>query len=290
MGIPLMSGRVLSEADIAASAAAYEKFEEVSHSNTTVKALDLKFQLSSVINQTMARKFWPNQDPIGKTFNTGGGAITNRVVGVVGDTLPFGLGQTPMPQAYFGLPGALGDRPSPLSVAILGMGEPAALAGTLRSSVQAMDGSLAVFNVQTVPEIVAASMTTTTFQTFLLGVFASLALLLASVGIYGVLSYVVTQRTNEIGIRMALGAGRGKVLWMILRQGLVLTVIGIGVGVAGTYALTGLLRTLLFGVKANDPITFIAVSVVMGVVAMSACMVPAWRATRVDPMVALRYE
>jgi len=144
--------------------------------------------------------------------------------------------------------------------------------------------------VATVPQIIATSMTATTFQTFLLGVFAGLALLLASVGIYGVLSYVVTQRTNEIGIRMALGAGRRNVLWMIIRQGLVLTVIGITVGVAGTYALTGLLGSLLFGVKATDPLTFVAVSVVMGVVAMSACMVPAWRATRVDPMVALRYE
>ena len=140
------------------------------------------------------------------------------------------------------------------------------------------------------PDIVAESMTGTSFQTFLLGIFAGLALLLASVGIYGVLSYVVTQRTNEIGIRMALGAGRGNVLWMVMRQGLLLIVIGIGAGVAGTYVLTGLMQTLLYGVKPTDPATFIGVSVVMAIVAMSACLIPAWRATRVDPMIALRYE
>jgi len=212
------------------------------------------------------------------------------VVGIVGDTKVFGLAQKTMAQAYFPLTGTEGDRPAPVSIVVQGSGEPAALVGTVRGTVNSLDNSLAIFNVQTVPELIATSMTGTTFQTFLLGVFAGLALLLASVGIYGVLSYVVTQRTNEIGIRMALGAGRGKVLWMILRQGLLLTVLGIGAGVAGTYALTGLLGSLLFGVKANDPLTFIAVSVVMGVVAMSACMVPAWRATRVDPMVALRYE
>jgi putative ABC transport system permease protein len=177
-----------------------------------------------------------------------------------------------------------------VSIVVQGSGEPTALAGTLRNTVQSLDNNLAVFNVATVPDMIATSMTTTTFQTFLLGVLAGLALLLASVGIYGVLSYVVTQRTNEIGIRLALGAGRGNVLWMIMRQGLVLTIIGIAAGLAGTFAAVSLLSSLLYGVKSTDPATFIAVSIVMGVVAMIACMVPAFRATRVDPMVALRYE
>jgi len=284
----LITGRNLTDADIQNAVELQTKLQELPDGSPALHAAIDKMVTPAVINQTMARRYWPNDDAIGKTFKSGGGS--NRVIGIVGDTKVFGLGQKAMPQAYFSLTGTEGDRPAPVSIVVQGSGEPAALVGTLRSTVNSLDNSLAIFNVQTVPDLVATSMTTTTFQTFLLSVFAGLALLLASVGIYGVLSYVVTQRTNEIGIRMALGAGRGKVLWMILRQGLALTVIGIGVGVAGTYALTGLLGSLLFGVKENDPLTFIAVSVVMGVVAMSACMVPAWRATRVDPMVALRYE
>jgi putative ABC transport system permease protein len=288
MGIPLISGRSLNDADVQNAVEIQTKIEELPEGSPAFQAAIDKMVTPAVINQTMARRYWPNEDAVGKTFKSGSGA--SRVIGIVGDTKVFGLAQKTMPQAYFPLTGTEGDRPAPVSIVVQGSGEPPALVGTLRSTMNSLDNSLAIFNVQTVPELIATSMTGTTFQTFLLGVFAGLALLLASVGIYGVLSYVVTQRTNEIGIRMALGAGRGKVLWMILRQGLVLTVIGIGVGVAGTYALTGLLGSLLFGVKATDPLTFVAVSVVMAVVAMSACMVPAWRATRVDPMVALRYE
>ena len=288
MGIPVISGRTLTDADVQNSVEVETTIEAIPEGSPTLKDAIAKTVIPTVINQTMARRFWPNESAIGKMFS--GGGISNVVIGIVGDTKTFGLGGKPMAQAYFPLTGTEGDRPAPVSIVVQGSGEPAALVGTLRSTMNSLDNSLAIFNVQTVPELIATSMTTTTFQTFLLGVFAVLALVLASVGIYGVLSYVVTQRTNEIGIRMALGAGRGKVLWMILRQGLVLTVIGIGVGVAGTYALTGLLGSLLFGVKATDPLTFVAVSVVMAVVAMSACMVPARRATRVDPMVALRYE
>jgi putative ABC transport system permease protein len=195
-----------------------------------------------------------------------------------------------MSQVYFGLPFILGDQPQQLSVMVQGMGEPTRLAGTLRSTVLALDSSLAVFKVATVPDMIATSMNATTFQTFLLVLFAGLALLLASVGIYGVLAYVVKQRMNEIGIRMALGASRGNVLWMVMRHGLVLTVIGIAAGLAGTFAAVNLLSNLLYGVKSTDPATFVAVSTVLGVVAMTACMVPAFRATRVDPILALRYE
>jgi predicted permease len=289
MGIPMMAGQTLSEEDEEAAAAAASKLQAPSQSGGAPKASGMKFDLAAVINQTMARTFWPNQNPIGKTFRNGG-LITNHVIGVVGDTQCFDLGRPPMPQVYFGLALTLGPNPPPLYVVVLGTGQPAALAGTLRSTVQSIDSNLAVFNVETLPELVSSSMTGTTYQTFLLGIFAGLALLLASVGIYGVLSYLLAQRTNEIGIRMALGAGRKDVLWMILRQALLLTGAGIAVGVAGAYALTGLLRTLLYGVKPTDPATFVVVSLLMAAVAMLACLVPVWRATRVDPMVALRCE
>jgi len=290
MGIPLISGRSLSEQDEEATTAAVTKLLALFESGAAPKSWGVKFDQDAVINQTMAQTFWPNEDAIGKTFKTIGGILTNHVVGIVGDTQPFRLGQQPMPQAYFGLAFAFGPRARPMNVAILGTGEPEALEGTLRSTMQSLDSSLAVSDVATLPGIISSSMASTTDQTFLLGLFAGLALLLASVGIYGVLSYVVTQRTNEIGIRMALGAGRGNVLWMILRQGLVLTVIGIGAGVAGACALTRLLGGLLYGVKPIDPVTFVVVSVAMAAVAMFACLVPARRATRVDPMEALRYE
>jgi putative ABC transport system permease protein len=291
MGIPVISGRNLTEVDVNAPGIVFSRLRALPPGEAGQKAAaSQKFELAAVINQTMAKRFWPNQDPIGKTFRNGGGLITGRVVGVVGDTRPFDLTRSPMPQAYFGLSYRFGNSQVPVSLAIQGTGTPASLVSTLRSAVQSLDNSLAVFNVATVPDLVATSMITTTYQTFLLGIFAGLALVLASVGIYGVLSYVVTQRTNEIGIRMALGAGRGNVLWMIMRQGLVLIVIGIGMGVWATYAMTGIMKSLLYGVTPNDSLTFIAVSILLAAVAAAACLIPAWRATRVDPMVALRYE
>jgi putative ABC transport system permease protein len=283
-----IAGRTFSETDLAATATAMTKVRTAGMDFAANKPKDMKIELNTVINQAMARKVWPDQNPIGKTLKFG--LITYRVVGIVGDTKPFRLEGRPMSQVYFGLPFILGDQPQQLSVMVQGMGEPTRLAGTLRSTVLALDSSLAVFKVATVPDMIATSMNATTFQTFLLVLFAGLALLLASVGIYGVLAYVVKQRMNEIGIRMALGASRGNVLWMVMRHGLVLTVIGIAAGLAGTFAAVNLLSNLLYGVKSTDPATFVAVSTVLGVVAMTACMVPAFRATRVDPILALRYE
>jgi ABC-type antimicrobial peptide transport system permease subunit len=160
----------------------------------------------------------------------------------------------------------------------------------IRSEVRGIDSGLAVFNARTMDQIVAESMEGTRVQTVLLGVFAALAMVLAAVGLYGVMAYVVTQQTHEIGIRMALGAQRNDVLRMVLKQGGKVTALGVGVGVAAALGLTSLMRSLLFGVQFTDPVTFAVVITLLTFVALAACYIPARRAMRVDPMVALRYE
>ncbi len=288
MGIPLIAGRDLMDADLEKTATAARKLLAMDQSVKLDKSA-IDFELVAVISQAMAREFWPDKDPLGQIFIRSG-IIPVRVIGVVGDIKQFNLRSRPMPQAYFGLPWALGPQPPAISIVMKGAGEPLALAGSLRATVQSLDETLAIFQVSTMPEIVSNAMNDTNYQTLLLGIFAGLALLLASVGIYGVLSFVVSQRTSEIGIRMALGAGRDDILWMVLRQGFVLTAVGIGVGIAATVALTSLLESLLFGVKPTDTVTLIAVSFLMALVATAACLMPAFRATRVDPMTAVRYE
>jgi predicted permease len=288
MGIPLIAGRELNEADATYRLDASRKMRAIT-GDANIKAAEAHFEYAAEINQAMAKRYWPNKDAVGQIFYSGGD-VPNRVVGIVGDTKTFSLTAPDMPQAYFSLPWAMGNHGMPMDIVVLGSGRPEALAKAIRDAVRGVDSGIAVYHVTTMPGIVAEAMTGTTFQTFLLSIFAGLAVVLASIGVYGVLSYVVAQRTAEIGIRMALGSSRGKILWMVLRQGFVVAIIGIGVGVAGTYALTNLLTSMLYGVRPTDPATFVAVSVLMMVVAMIGCLVPAWRATRVDPMIALRYE
>lgn len=168
--------------------------------------------------------------------------------------------------------------------------EPTSLAGAVRGAIQEVDPELPVFRVTTMQRIVADSMSQRRFAMTLLGVFAVVALILASVGLYGVMSYSVTHRTNEIGIRMALGAKATDVLAMVVNQGMRLSLAGVGIGLAGAFALTRVMRTMLFGVSATDPLIYAAVAVVLAAVSLVACYVPARRATKVDPMEALRYE
>jgi putative ABC transport system permease protein len=169
-------------------------------------------------------------------------------------------------------------------------GDPAAFASTLRHEVQALDKDQPIYNVRTMDDVVANSLGTRRVSMQLFAVFACAALLLAAIGIYGVMAYTVTQRTQDIGIRMALGAQTADVLYMVVRQGMTLVLIGIGVGLAGALGLNRVIASLLFGVNAADPMTFVAISLLLGFVALLACYIPARRASRVDPIIALRAE
>ncbi len=289
LGIPLLQGREISAVD----------FEETARNSAAIEEFFVKnpdgtppggFEVNSVINKAMADRFWPQQDPVGKVFRIWDGTVRVHVIGVVGNTRQWGLRVAPLPEAFYPIPMAMINNNLGFTLEVLTAGLPDSAISEIKGAVGSLDNTLAVYNPRTIPEIVSDSMTDTNYQTFLLGALAVLALVLAAVGTYGVMSFVVTARTNEIGIRMALGAGQGKVLWMVLRQGLAVTAAGIAMGIAGTLALTRLLQDFLYGVKPGDPLTLAAVSGVMAIVALAACVIPAFRATRVDPSVALRYE
>jgi putative ABC transport system permease protein len=170
------------------------------------------------------------------------------------------------------------------------VGDPAAMAPAVRREIGAIDPDLPVSDVQTLEKVMADTVGRARFNTLLLGLFAGLATLLAAVGIFGVMNYSVALRTRELGLRMALGAQPGRVLLLVLRQGLLLTLIGIGVGLLGALALTRLMSSLLFGVEATDPATFAAIVLLLAAVSLLACYIPARRATRIDPLIALRHE
>jgi putative ABC transport system permease protein len=208
-------------------------------------------------------------------------------VGVVGETKPS-LETDPNQQMY--VPYAQDSTWSGMSLVVRTSGEPTAMSATVRNEIRSLDKGLPVFNIRTMDDVLAASVAPRRASMLLLSAFAGVALLLAMIGIYGVTAYHVTQRTQEIGIRMALGAQRSDVVKLVLKGGMALALLGIGAGLAGAFALTRLMTTLLFGVTPTDGATFAAVSICLIVTALIACFIPARRATKVDPLVALRYE
>ncbi len=242
-----------------------------------------------VINQTVARQFYPNQDPIGKqlTVDWNHPDQPYEIVGVVGDVHLRALNQESKPAVYLSMAQA---PQAPITLVARAQGDPALLGRAIEERVHAINRNVAVFDVKTLDAIVSGSLAAQRFNTILLGGFAALALVLAAVGIFGVISYSVAQRTREIGIRRALGAGTTSVLGMVLSQAMTLTALGVAIGIAGAFAVTRLLQTLLFQVSPTDAATFVAVSVTLGAVALLASYVPARRATKVDPIVSLRYE
>jgi predicted permease len=252
-----------------------------------------------VIDESFAREYFPNEDPIGKRINIGIIDTEPEIVGVVGHVKHWGLdtdGDAKHPimaQAYMPLmqlPDVVWSGPPQSEVVVRTKGSPAALVPAIRETIEKMNGENVMYETKPLEQILADSLAARRFSMILLGVFAALALLLSSIGIYGVISYVVGQRTHEIGIRMALGAQRSHVLRLMLGEGMRMALVGVAIGMAVALGLTQLMASMLFGVSATDPITFCGVALVLTSVALAACYIPARRAMRVDPMVALRYE
>jgi len=239
-----------------------------------------------VINETMAKRFWPDQDAIGKRFKFFGQDNFQQVVGIARDSKYNFVGEDPTPYIYQ----ATTQVYQPQLSLFVKAPNPQAVIGTVRGEVQQLDRNLPLTGVFTLNEIFDQSLWAPRMGAWLLAVFAGLSLVLAVIGIYGVMAYSVSQRTRELGIRMALGAGRADVVRLVVLQGLRLTIAGVIVGLAVSLAVTRLVATLLFNVSPTDLVTFVAVPALLAVAALGASYLPALRATRIDPMIALRYE
>jgi putative ABC transport system permease protein len=270
MGIPLLEGRDFSAPDATGAPVV-------------------------LVNETLARTFYRNQSPVGKRLKPGfGGQVPSfTIVGVVRDVKQGGVSAKTGTELYFlneQGPTAVRFAPRNMNIVVRTALPVDSIAPQIRRIVQSMDPTLPVVKLRSMDDVFAASVSQPRLLAQLLGIFAGLALILAAVGTYGILSYSVTERQREIGIHMALGATRGKVLGMVLGQGLRLTTVGMVVGLAASFGLTRLLQTQLFNVKPTDPATIVSVAAFIAMVALVACYVPASRATRVDPMVVLRDE
>jgi putative ABC transport system permease protein len=244
----------------------------------------------AIISEALARRYFPNQDPLGREMKFGFPPninVSREIVGIVGDVRDVALSQKPGPMMY--VPFAQAPLWGGEVVARSSMGASSVAAG-IRQAVQSIDKNLPVTDVNSFPQVLNTSVAQERFRTLLMASFSMIAQLLAAVGIFGVISYSASQRTREIGIRMALGAERRDVLRMVIGQGLKLALIGVVIGIVGAFALTRFLASLLYGVTPTDPVTFTAVSLILIAVALLACYIPARRAAKVDPMVALRYE
>ncbi len=250
--------------------------------------------LVALVNDKLARQYWPNEDPVGKRFMWGRFNPASKdapkwitVVGVVGDTKMYGLANPSRLEVYAPLQQS---AESDMDLLVKSQLDPSALTSEIRGVVASVDKDQPIFAIATMNKIVSDGVSAPRLTLVLLGLFSALALILAAIGIYGVISYSVAQRTQEIGVRMALGAQRFDILRMVLGQGGKIALVGIVIGMVAAFGLTRLMSGLLFSVSAGDPATFAAVAALLVLVAIFACYIPARRAVRVDPMVALRYE
>jgi putative ABC transport system permease protein len=263
MRIPLLRGRVFSDHD------------------------GLDAQQVMIVSQQTAQKYWGTGDPLGRVVRFIGSGKEFTVVGVVGDVRSTSLNQVPNTSAYLSVGARIWNL---MDVVVRTEGKPEAALGGVRQKVHELDRDLPISTVRTMDEWVSTSAAQPKLNAVLLAVFAVVALLIAAIGVYGVLSYSVTQRTREIGLRMALGARQGNVLRMVVREGMMVGAVGIGAGLLGALLMSRLLASLLYGVEVRDLSTFAVVAGVLAVVALIACYMPARRASRVDPVVALREE
>jgi putative ABC transport system permease protein len=266
MGVPLLSGRFLTR-------------------------FDTKDVPVAVINHTMALRYWPDEDPIGHkvSFRSYGGDFTAEIVGVVGDMHTAGLETEPKPEIFVSHASAIG-YPNSMTYFVRTATDPRTMLPAIKDKIREVNREQAFSSVSTIDELVAQSLNQRRFNLLLLASFAVLALILASVGLYGLISFMTAQRTQEIGIRMAFGADRRDVLKLVIGQGMALTLAGIVIGLLASLALTQLMQSLLYGITATDPMTYVLIAFVLSAVPLLACYIPARRAMTVDPMVALRYE
>ena len=270
MGIPVVEGRGFTDADTASAGGVV------------------------LVNETLAKRFYPNQSPLGRILKPSmSGEPSMTIVGVVKDVKQGGVGEATGTELYFlaeQLPAVAKGAPGTLNIVVRSSTPFDTIAPTLQQVARSMDARLPVIDMRPMDDVFAESMARPRFLMTLLACFAALALLLAAIGTYGVLSYLVSERRQEIGIRMALGAERSTLLGMVMKHGLTLALTGLFLGLAGSFAVTRLMQTLLFNVRPADPATMLAVAAVIAGVAVIACYVPARRATHVDPLIALRTE
>jgi putative ABC transport system permease protein len=263
MGIPLRKGRYFTDQDKADR------------------------PVVAIINESLARRYWPDgSDPLGQRLRFSARLVA-EIVGIVGDVKHSGLDKQPTPTVYTSY---LQIPEMKMSLVVRTAPDPASMIRAIKNQVYAVDKDQPMYKIRTMEQAVLESQSSPRFNLIVLGIFAAVALLLAAAGIYGVISYAVTQRTREIGIRMALGAERRDVLRLVIGQGTVLAIAGVAVGLGAAFALTRVMSTLLFGVSATDPTIFAGASAFLAAIAIIASYIPARRAMNVDPTVSLRYE
>jgi len=268
MSIPIVQGRAFTDRDNASA------------------------PLAMIVNQALAEQNFPGESPIGKRIGFRGPASNQapdwyEIVGVAANVRSLELREEPVAELYFS---SFQDPFESMSLVIRSTVEPESIAGSIREAVAQIDRTVPVSNVETMKRVVSTSVTQPRFNLFLVGFFSVVALLLSAAGIYGVTAYTVAQRTHELGIRLALGAQVGDVLQMIMREGMTVIAVGVALGLAAAFGLLRLMKSLLFGVSETDPLTYVGITLVLMLVALIACYIPARRATKVDPLEALRYE